>query len=193
MRKLWLLLACVFILAIPAAAQLETPIYEVTAGYSFVDFNESSVSGALHGWNFGFTRNFNDWFGITSDFSGAYGAQATLTPSAPGSTPFNAGFRVHNFLGGPRFSWRRFERVTPFAHALTGNSLFSFGGNPGAGFQAFSSNRYGLALGGGFDIHLNDKVSLRLLQADYLLTRAQGSTQHNLRYSGGLVWRFGEM
>ena len=49
-----------------------------------------------------------------------------------------------------------------------------------------------VAFGGGADLPLGDRFSIRAIQADYLITNAFGTTQHNLRFSTGLIVRLGK-
>ena len=42
------------------------------------------------------------------------------------------------------------------------------------------------AVGGGLDIKLSDNIALRVVQADYLQTRAFDTVQHNVRIGAGL-------
>jgi hypothetical protein len=47
-----------------------------------------------------------------------------------------------------------------------------------------------MALGGGIDAELTDKIHWRLVQADYLLTQFGGGSQNNFRFSTGILFRF---
>jgi hypothetical protein len=53
-----------------------------------------------------------------------------------------------------------------------------------------------MAIGGGLDWPLRHRFSIRLIEADYLLTRfdrvtGTSATQNDVRISAGLVFRFG--
>ena len=52
--------------------------------------------------------------------------------------------------------------------------------------------RFGAYLGGGFDVKVRSNVALRLIQADYLMTRFSGIRQDNLRLSAGIVFLLGK-
>lgn len=41
------------------------------------------------------------------------------------------------------------------------------------------------------DIKVSRSVAIRAAQAEYMLTRSFGETQHNFRFSTGVVVRFG--
>jgi hypothetical protein len=47
-------------------------------------------------------------------------------------------------------------------------------------------------MGGGVDVHLNRHLALRLAHPEYVLTRFVDERQDNLRFSTGLVFKFGE-
>jgi len=145
-------------LALPLAAQ-DFPKAEIFGGYQYTHF-EGGVNA--NGWNAALAGNFNRWFGVAADFSGAY----------------NSGQHVHTYMFGPVFSARS-DTVTPFAHAL-------FGGASGGGTTAFA-----MAFGGGVDVKVVDKVAVRLIQGDWLMFRSEGVTaKKNARISTGIVFRF---
>ena len=49
-----------------------------------------------------------------------------------------------------------------------------------------------MGLGGAVDVKVSDMVSIRIIQADYLLTRFLGTRQDNIRASAGIVLTFGK-
>jgi opacity protein-like surface antigen len=164
---------------------------ELFGGYSYtrLDFAGSSRNLNLNGWQASVSYNFNNWLGATAEFSGQYGRVSVLSfgpPLVAARTDFNH----HTFLFGPRLTDRKHERFTPFAHALFGVAREGFGQTPS--LPAFSETKFALALGGGLDWKLSDRIAVRLAQADYQLTRQSNFHQSNFRYSGGLVLRFGK-
>ena len=164
MRTLTIAVVSILTLAMSAAAQQDFPRAEVFGGYQFSHFDPSLNA---NGWNAAINGNFNRWFGVTGDFSGAY----------------KNGGHMYTYMFGPTISART-ERITPFAHALFG------GANLGVSGEG-SLNAFAMALGGGLDANLNHHLSLRLVQADWLLLRSGGETaKKNVRVSTGLVFRF---
>ncbi len=181
--------------ALPASAQ-DIPKVEVFGGYSFL---HAQGGQNLNGWNASVTTNLSSRLGLTTDFSGHYMTlMETLTLPPPFPSPLRVTLResFHQFLFGPRLSWRAGERFRPFTHALFGLSRESltsevFGlPNPSPPFTDTEAG-FAMALGGGFDVRLNDWLSVRPVQADYLLFRIRGLNRSNFRYSGGVVVRFG--
>jgi hypothetical protein len=196
MRNCCFLLVLVLLLPIRAAAQ-ETPKAELFGGYSY--FHADS-RGDLHGWHAAFNVNLNSWFGLGVDASGHYDSQSFGTSfQIPGFPPTLAreelSTNLHTVLIGPRFSYRRHKQLTPFGHVLIGLSRMreesetEFGDFGSSSFSA-SSTAFAAAIGGGLDVSINRRFALRLAQADYLITRFNGFTQHNARLSTGIVVRF---
>jgi hypothetical protein len=85
-------------------------------------------------------------------------------------------------LFGPRFSYRSYGKLTPFAQVL-------FGGQHAAGSNlAFDS--FAMTVGGGAEYSYNQHISFRG-QGEYLLTRFGGTRQNNARIEAGVVYRWG--
>ena len=162
----------------PASAQEDlVPKAEVFGGYSW-------GGGDLHGWGASVTGNVNRWFGLTADFSGHYsGGEPGLVRERQ---------RGHSFLFGPRVSLRR-KRTTAFAYALFGGIHFRDEVSaPSLGFNGtFTDNGFNMALGGGLDVNLTRRVSLRAFQLDYLRPTFFGEAHHRGRLAFGLVLRLG--
>jgi peptidoglycan-associated lipoprotein len=100
------------------------------------------------------------------------------------------------FTGGVRYRPLPQARWNPFGEVLVGVARASGTlvqvSTPAAGdpYFVFASN-----IGGGLDRRLTPHWSLRLVEADYLLTtynNAVNGHQNNLRLSTGAVYRFGK-
>ena len=72
------------------------------------------------------------------------------------------------------------------------------GGDPTSGAHvAGNRNGFAAAIGGGMDIPLGHFISVKPIQLEYLMTQDPSPftqvnhTQNNLRYSAGIVFRFG--
>ena len=191
MRRL--LCGAALALLIPVSARAEdTPKAEVFGGYSYFRFSDptgTSLLGTdvvrlnLNGWNASVAGNLNSWLGVVGDFSGHYGSPSVLGFGVP-----FVDVNQHSFLGGPRVSYRKDGRFTPFAHALFGVA------RAGAGTFGFgaSENAFAMALGGGVDLRLTNSIAVRAVQADYVQTRFLDDRQNSARLSFGIVFRFGE-
>jgi len=97
------------------------------------------------------------------------------------------------YLFGVRYVAMPSARAHPFAQVEVGGvhaggSLYS-----AATSYTGSTNKFAMTTGGGLDVDLNSRVSLRLVQADYLLTllpNGSNNHQNTLRLSTGFVFRF---
>ncbi|MCL6564998.1 MAG: porin family protein [Acidobacteriia bacterium] len=190
MRTRLYLCTALLLISLPAAAQT-TPAVEIFGGYQYARINPGEgVDGFnQNGWNAALQVNANNWFGIVADFSGVYGSPTISIPGV-GSAEVDTNF--HSFLFGPQISYRGHERVTPFVRALFG----AIRANAEAFGTAESQTAFGMALGGGVDVNVHDRVAIRLIQADYVLSRFEGfsgqtENQHNARLSFGVVFRLG--
>jgi opacity protein-like surface antigen len=178
MRKFLLIISVACLLPLAAQAQ-ETPKAEVFGGYSYLRADGDGESTNVNGWNGSVAVSANKWLSFVSDFSGHY-------KSFDDGLGSNVDINSHSFLFGPRVSARG-EKVTPFAHALFGG-LRSSAGTSGL---SFNDSSFAMALGGGLDVKVSNRVAIRVAQADYFMTRVLGDTQNNLRISTGLVFRLG--
>ena len=165
MKKFILVMILTILGSIPAMAQENSvPKAEIFTGYSYL---RTERGANLNGFDFSVTGNVNKNFGITGEFGGLYGQ--SFVDSA------------YTFMGGPRLS-TRMGNVTPFVHALVG----------GIGVPTEGETGFATALGGGVDVRVNDRISIRAIQADYLLTRLFNTNRNNARLSFGVVFNFGK-
>jgi opacity protein-like surface antigen len=185
MRKLFLVALISLVLPVLAQAQ-EAPRFEIFGGYSYLrtdaDFNTDQD---LNGFNAGFTANLASWVGIAFDISSHYGNTNLIGGSAD--------FNTFMIASGPRFYLRRFERVTPFAHALIGGNRTAIDVRSiGINAPNIADTSFAFIVGGGVDLNVTDKLAVRLFQTDFVLTRFADINQNNFRTSTGLVLKLGE-
>ncbi len=177
MRKALIFLA-LLILPVSALAQ-QTPKVEVFGGYSNltpnIDVNNFSNNFNLSGFNVSVTENLNSWFGGVLDFSTHFGTEAAFKTN------------MQSVMYGPVFAYRKHPRIVPFAHGMAGVVR---GGPEYLGISK-AETEFGMIGGGGVDLKISSRVSLRLVQADYLLTRFSSTHQDNIRLSAGIVFRWG--
>ena len=88
---------------------------------------------------------------------------------------------------GPVFAYRKYPTFVPFVHGMVG----AVRGGPEFLNISKPEFRIGLIVGGGADLKVSRRVSLRLFQADYLLSRFSSARQDSVRLSAGIVLRFG--
>ena len=184
------LLGLASLFAVGAQAQEERKTFDVFAGYSYVRANPSTGSSdsfSLNGGSASVAYNVNNWLSGVADFGG-YHTTNGLASGLDGT--------LSTYLFGPRVTYRRFRRVTPF-----GEVLFGVAHTGGGVFSTNSQNGFAMTVGGGVDYRLSSRFSIRPLKVDYLLTRFNEfdtttlnttgrQTQNNLRVSTGIVFRF---
>jgi opacity protein-like surface antigen len=158
---------------------------------------QRNVNFNLYGWNATATENLNKWFGGDLDVGGAYNSLSPdfFFPSVPIVT------KLHTVMYGPRFSYRKSERITPFVHVLVGVAHITGHNNQATVFTPLlalvpqgtsrTDTAFAWALGGGVDLKVSHRVAIRLIQADYVMTRFFDQRQDNGRLSAGIVIRFG--
>jgi opacity protein-like surface antigen len=206
MRNLLLVIGIVLCFCSSSHAQ-DVPRVEIFGGYSYLNIDVSSLSNALNqagvsgvgdrlslnGWETSANVNLNRWVGIEGDLSGHYKGDCE---GLSGLT-----CKDLSFMGGPRFTYRK-GKITVFAHGLFGGDTASVSTN-GANFvsgasdvsASLSNTSFALAAGGGVDYMVTNRISVRLGQADYFLTRHFNDigvpSQNNYRVSAGIVFTLG--
>lgn len=126
-------------------------------------------------------------FALVADVTVAHAGAISNSGESLTLSAFTAGMRYVPQIGH--------TRLQPYGQLLAGiahssGSLVE-GSNPGAANAgaAFAAN-----IGGGLDLRANRRFSVRLVEANYLLTTFDNGTnnhQNNLRLSAGIVVRFG--
>jgi Outer membrane protein beta-barrel domain len=143
---------------------------EFYVGYSANAIDISDAAGnpvVLHGVNVSGVYNFSKYVGVKGDFS----------------THHKQEFSLQNYLGGIQVKNNAKEgsRVRPFAHALAGVVVAS------EGFRAVGG-AFSMAVGGGIDVRVNKKVSVRVIQVDYNPYFSDGYVSNNVRVGFGIVF-----
>ena len=184
-----------------------TPKVELFLGYSFIRATPRSTQDRiawLHGGDANIAFNVNHYLGLVADFGGYPASSLTITgPGTPSSRVVDADGRVFTYMIGPRLSYRN-PRITPFAQALFGVAhagAVSISGCAGSSvcIPLPSENAFAMVVGGGFDVNVHRRLAIRLIQADYFMTRfkdpssptGQSGKRNDVRLSTGLVFRFG--
>ena len=197
--------------ATPQERDHEMPRVEVFLGYSrFGTASNNTVTGnrmvGLNGGSASIAFNFNRYLGIVGDFGGYADSQLQLTGTGV-NQPFvvNSSGKVYTYLFGPRLSFRNHTRFTPFAQVLAGGvhaSAVTVDGCSGAACAVLPlQNSFAFTGGGGLDIRITHHISIRAVQAEYMMTRFQdvangvstgtSGSQNDLRLSTGLLFAFG--
>jgi hypothetical protein len=174
MKKLWRAALAFALLPLASRAQ-DAPKGDVAVGYSEL-LVLRGISNSMNGGSGSVALNVNHWLGVVGDF-GVYNG-----------SPGVAGLTAESYTFGPRFSYRKSDRFTPFAQVLLGGLHASAVSGGFTGLNAFA-----FGAGGGLDIGLGSgrRFALRP-QVEYFGFRANGSMANTIRSSIGIVYRFGK-
>jgi opacity protein-like surface antigen len=181
-----------------------TPKVEIFLGYSYLRAMPTYAEGNrlvwMHGGSTNIAFNFNRYLGIVGDVGAFTNSEVKFTGAYASTIDVdNQNVAVITYLFGPRLSFRH-ERFTPFVQALFGgihanqitiaNCTFSCTLLP-------SETTFAMTAGAGLDINVRRHLAIRIVQAEYLMTRftdfVSGDTgmQNDMRLSAGIVFRFG--
>jgi opacity protein-like surface antigen len=179
-------LAAAFAFAAGLSAQeIQVPKVEVGVNYSLLHVNSANYDYQRTGnGGSGYVEyNLNKTVGLVGDFGGYANTRKGIDSKAM------------TYLFGPRFNWRH-TRFNPYAQ-------FLFGGAYGwSGPNHSTQNAFAMASGGGLDYNLTKRISIKPIQVEYVMTQFDsaalgphganfGSHQNDLRYSAGVVFKFG--
>ena len=152
---------------------------DLFGGYSFEhssSANDDSLS--RHGWNASFAIGVAGPLALVAEASGHYGTSAGV---ARGQL---------TLMGGPRVSFLREGKASPFVHALFGLAREK------AGVQVLDitisedEKRFGMLFGGGLDVRVSARWAGRL-EGDYERSSKDGRSRSGVRAGVGAVYRFG--
>jgi outer membrane protein OmpA-like peptidoglycan-associated protein/opacity protein-like surface antigen len=197
------LMVCAQVAQVSRGTNDGTPKAELFVGYSYLRAVPAPSDGNrlvwLNGGSTSIAYNFTRHLGLVGDFGGFDDSQLLL--QGTGTTPDSSG-SVYSYLFGPRYSFRNYERFTPFVQALFGgihaSEVTLSSGCMGAGCTPLpAESSFAWTAGGGLDFNLRRHLAIRIIQAEYLMTRFQdystgaSSSQNDMRLSSGIVFRFG--
>lgn len=183
---------------------------EITDNRTGLHGVNASITGYVNG-RFGFTGDFSYHTKSSSDAFSIPPDACTQTPCPPIPGKINIRTNVFNFLAGPQYKFANSSRVEPFVRALAGvahtRTRVRTDGSGSVFDTDFSDNStdFALALGGGLDVRLSERVALRAFQVDYNpvflrsrdvdvfgfgnTERFEGRRLDNVRFSVGIVFR----
>lgn len=180
MRKtIIMFVLCLFVAGVASAQKAE-----VFGGYSFLRVSDQGSSVNFNGGSGSVAFNANKWLGVVADF-GAYHANVSGVSG-----------NLYTYMFGPKLSYHS-GKITAFGQALFGGAHGTASGScedasPAAGCGG-SDNAFAMAVGGGFDAKVAPHVAVRLIQAEYLMTKFNdgvNNRQNCARISAGIVFRF---
>lgn len=122
-------------------------------------------------------------------------AVAQVTGSRTDNVPQSQqGLSLITYMAGPRYSFSMARRLTIYGQVVVGgvhgfDSYFPSSDVLSTG----AANSLAFAPGGGIEIGIRDWLSVRAVEAEFLVTHLPNDLndhQHNLRMSSGVVFRF---
>jgi opacity protein-like surface antigen len=187
MRSFSLVAGAVLVCAGVLSAQEEsTPKFEVGVTYSGVHLDAANNSGQRtgNGGSGSFEYNVNKYLGVVADFGGYANTRTGIDD------------KFITYMFGPRLNLRH-NRLNPYVQSLFG------GGYAWSGPSNNNQNAFVYAIGGGLDYGLTRHIAIKPVQVEYLRTAFDstklgdststfGDHQNGVRYSAGIVFRFGE-
>jgi hypothetical protein len=138
---------------------------------------------------------------VHAPFYRGLGMVADVTGLHSGGNSVAAPIDLITVVFGPRYTFASYrKRASVFVEALAGeadgfHSIFTTGSGPVSNpMNGTTSSASGLAVqaGGGIDLKLSHRLSLRVIQAEYLRTQlpnTQTDVQNSLKLSAGIVLR----
>jgi peptidoglycan-associated lipoprotein len=124
-----------------------------------------------------------------------FAAVAQVTGSRAGNIPQSQqGLSLLTYMAGPRYSFHAARRFTVYGQFLAGgvhgfDSYFPKDNIRSGG----AANSLAFAPGGGLEIGVKSWLSVRALEAEFLVTHLPNNVngqQYNMRISSGVVFRF---
>src|SRR5665213_2031234 len=184
---------------------LDVPRFELFVGYSYLRAVPTLAAGNRLVWmNGGSTSiafNVNRYLGLVGDFGAYTNSAMQFTGGYTAAVDVdNANVAALTYLFGPRLSFRKHDRITPFAQVLFGgvhaNQVTLTGCTVNCTLLP-SQDSFAMTAGGGLDLRVHHHFAIRIIQAEYLMTRFASyttgttGTQNDMRLSSGIVFRFG--
>jgi outer membrane immunogenic protein len=174
-----------------AAAITDGPLHtEIAGGYTYIRANAPPGQCdcfSMNGGSLSVAQPFSSpKFAFVFDVTVAHGTNISAGRYDLTLSTFTAGVRYRPM---PYSQWSPYGQVLLGAAHAIGNLVT--GDTPAAND---ASLKFASTVGGGLDYWLNNRWSLRILEADYLLTTYSNRTnnhQNNLRLSIGAAYHFG--
>lgn len=187
-KRICVVLLCLSCLTATLSAQ-DQPKAELYGGYSLFHSSEQGVPN-LNGWTAGAAGYVNDWLGIAGEVGSNYGS-VTASDVVAGLPSMKIDLTAMTFLVGPRFAYRT-EKMNAFFQTLAGAVRVTASAPvPEADVGiSVTDAAFAYSVGGGFDVHLSPRFSVRVGQLDWITAWSEGVRDDFLRYTGGIVIHF---
>jgi len=201
MRK-WALLCGVMLLFAGIASAQDDSKVTLFGGYSYVradaDLLGTDGSANLNGGSGSIAYKVFPMVSLVADFGGYHWSGSGFLAGSDATAV--------SYMFGPKVS-THVGPLEPFVQTLFGGTHVSAtfecddtvladvhregdGGGGGGFCGSGSSNTFSMTAGGGVDWNATTHLGVRLVQAEYYMTRFGSVTQNNLRLSAGVTFRF---
>ena len=213
MKKSLVLIAVALMCTMTAFAQ-DVPKFELTGGYSYVNFHpglSAITSQNMNGGGGAFVYNLTNLIGIKADFMGY------AVGSGWSNKLINAGYPVTGSASGNMFTYmfgpqikKHSGKFQPFGEALFGAAhsngyatiLRCISGNDSNSCNLKSgngnNNAFAMEFGGGLDYAVTPHIQIRPVEVDYLYTNFSSNqvahisnSQNSFKYFAGVNFTFG--
>ena len=169
-----LVLPMVFVVLAPSVVSAaEAPRVQIFGGYSRLQFDSKSLgftsNTGLNGGTGSVAFNLAPFFGAVGEFS---------VESGPN-------IRSRDWLIGPQVMYGKWGAL------FFGHALFGKGETRATTTVVAEDNGGASAFGGGVDIPAFHRFSIRVIQVDYFKTHTLSTDQNNVKFSTGVVFRWG--
>jgi opacity protein-like surface antigen len=202
MKRVCMLASIVVLAASAPAFAQDVPRGVFSVGYQLLNLS-IAVDPALGvddsqtlatGWYFDVAGNINPLLGVVFQVGGNYKSIDQTFTVPPVTATASVGLSVHQFMGGLRVNARGNPAVTPFGEILAGAMVGSVSASATVGGVTIfdvsdSATNFALEFGGGADIRVSDKLSIRAA-ADYIRIFEEGGGANVFRLGVGVVFPF---
>jgi opacity protein-like surface antigen len=202
MKVRFLILFAVALLVCSVGFAQDDHKIEVTGNYSYIHANPQNnniiPTFSLNGGGGSGAFYFSKYIGVVAEFEG-YGSYTHNINTGDGLVSVSGNLFTYNV--GPIVKYRT-EHFEPFVEAMFGGAHSNFYGNlynncgGSCASKSPSNNAFDFIIGGGLDIPVSPKITIRPVEFDYLLTRfgtaftGGNNNQSNFRYQAGIQFRF---
>src|SRR5262249_30640263 len=151
----------------------KTSEYDFGAAYVHLRLANAAAPLSFNGVRFSLARNLNSRLVIEGEGAGYH----------------VEGFRLGTLMAGLRFNAISSRRIVMYGEGVAG---WAHSDAAARGFPSYR-NSLAWAIGGGIESRISRRLSLQIVQADYLQTRLGAGVQHSLRLGSGFVLHFGAL
>jgi hypothetical protein len=183
-----------------AIREVYTHRYETYFGMGYMRFTPGASLQRAHeyAWNTGFTRYFDNRLGVTVDGRGYYGTAYVYNNKETNSAITNPAISEYAFMAGPTYRFYLQPKYSVSGRVMGGYARGSFSGDT-SGNTAVSTalglypngSTYAASASLVGEYNLTPNVGIRVTP-EFVATGFGSSTQKNLGFTAGIVYRFGK-